>query len=83
MQKKSATYRNNVTVSDAFYTMRILLGVVISLLITITCIINYFDKHTVILLVTSVIAVIVCIALVIRFLWCYIVLQKGKHVGKE
>lgn len=83
MSKKSISYRNNVTVSDAFYTVKVLLGIIISLLLTIIGIINYQNQHTTMLLCFTLLSVITCIALVLRFLWCYYALQKGKHIGKD
>ena len=83
MSKKSMSYRNNVTVSDAFYAVKVLLGVIISLLLTIIGIINYQNQHTTMLLWFTLISAIICIILIFRFLWCYYALQKGKHVGKD
>ena len=82
MTTKSKAYRKNVTTSDAFYTMRVFMGVIISLLLTIIGIINCGSHHTLIMLLTAA-AAVSCIALVFRFLWCYYALQKGKHVGKD
>ena len=79
---RNKSYRSNVSTSEAFYVFRIMLILLFSLLAAVILYSVYQSNGGIGFIIGAGIAVLVCIAMLVWFLWCYATLTGGGHIAK-